>query len=192
MILIGETLLSEDLFDEEFVCNLGACKGACCVEGDAGAPLEEHELGKLEEAYDLAKDYVPKAGQEWIDKLGTFTVDTDGDFVTSLVNGKECVFTTFDKNGTAKCGLENAHRDGVTQWKKPSSCHLYPIRIQKLDEYEALNYHKWNICSDACTLGKELKVPVFRFLKDPLITRYGEDWYNLVEEAFEVWKRDMQ
>ena len=183
MIQVGEVLLSEDLFTEHFVCDLNACKGACCIEGDAGAPLTAGEVGIIEDEIDAILPYLTEEGKRSIEKLGIFDVDTDGEFVTSLNNGKECVFTTYDKNGTAKCGIEDAHRAGALGFKKPISCHLYPIRVSKLRLHDALNYHKWNICAPACECGSKLKVKVFQFLKEPLIRKYGNEWYQQLLEA---------
>lgn len=183
MIQVGEVLLSEDLFTEHFVCDLNACKGACCIEGDAGAPLTAEEVGIIEDEIDAILPYLTEEGKRSIEKLGIFDVDTDGEFVTSLNNGKECAFTTYDKNGTAKCGIEDAHRAGALGFKKPISCHLYPVRVSKLRLHDALNYHKWNICAPACECGSKLKVKVFQFLKEPLIRKYGNEWYQQLLEA---------
>ncbi len=183
MIQVGEVLLSEELFTEHFVCDLKACKGACCIEGDAGAPLTAEEVGIIEDEIDAIIPYLTEEGKRSIEKLGIFDVDTDGEFVTSLNNGKECAFTTYDKNGTAKCGIEDAHRAGALGFKKPISCHLYPVRVSKLRLHDALNYHKWNICAPACECGSKLKVKVFQFLKEPLIRKYGNEWYQQLLEA---------
>jgi hypothetical protein len=186
MMKVGEILVSDDVREKEFVCNLEKCKGACCVEGDFGAPLDEDELAILEEIYPKVKPYLSKEGIEVIEKIGTHTVDEDGDLVTPVIDGRECVYAIYDKKGVLKCGIEQAYYDGKVSWKKPISCHLYPIRITKKKEFEALNYHKWHICSPACALGKELQVPVYKFLKDPLIRKYGEAWYDDLLKAIEA------
>jgi hypothetical protein len=186
MMKVGEILVSDDVREKEFVCNLEKCKGACCVEGDFGAPLDEDELAILEEIYPKVKPYLSKEGIEVIEKIGTHTVDEDGDLVTPVIDGRECVYAIYDKKGVLKCGIEQAYYDGKVSWKKPISCHLYPIRITKKKEFEALNYHKWHICSPACALGKELQVPVYKFLKDPLIRKYGEAWYEDLLKAIEA------
>ncbi len=178
--------MSDDVREKEFVCNLDKCKGACCVEGDFGAPLDEDELAILEEIYPKVKPYLSKEGIKVIEKVGTHTVDDDGDLVTPVIDGRECVYAIYDKKGVLKCGIEQAYNDGKVSWKKPISCHLYPIRITKKKEFEALNYHKWHICSPACALGKELQVPVYKFLKDPLIRKYGEAWYEDLLKAVEA------
>ena len=189
MIIIGQTLVSEELLEEQFVCDLNACKGACCIEGESGAPLELDELLKLEDSLEAARPYMRPEGIAVVDAEGPYTVDDDGDFVTSLV-GKhgECAFVTFDEKGIAKCSLEQAYNDGRTSWKKPISCHLYPIRLAQLKEYVAVNYHRWQVCEPACACGKSLKVPVYKFLKEPLIRRFGEAWYSELEEVAAAWQ----
>ncbi len=190
MIQVDNVLLSDELFTESFACDLGKCKGACCVEGESGAPLEEREIHLLEEIQDELQPYLTEKGKKAIKEQGAFIIDSDGDYVTPLVEGRECAYTTFDKDGTAKCGIEQAYRDGAVSFLKPASCHLYPIRITQLADMEALNYHRWPICDPARVCGMDLKLPVFRFLKGPLTRRYGAAWYNLLEEAFSVWKKE--
>jgi hypothetical protein len=185
MIKVGEVLVSDDIRDKEFVCNLTKCKGACCVEGDFGAPLDESELQILEDIYPIVKPYLTAKAIKTIEKEGTHTIDDDGDLCTPVVEGRECVYSTYDKQGVLKCGIEQAYNDGKLSWKKPISCHLYPIRITSKKNFEALNYHKWHICSPACALGKELQVPVYKFLKDPLTRKYGAEWYAELEKAIE-------
>lgn len=191
MIQIDDKLISEDIFSEEFVCNLNKCKGACCVEGDVGAPLERAETKILEEIFDKVKPYLRPEGVKALEEQGTWTVDEmDGDFVTPMVNGEECAYVIFDERGITKCGIEKAYEDGAVNWQKPISCHLYPIRLKEYSTFTAFNYHEWPICSDACTLGKELKVPVYKFLKTPLIRKYGEDFYKVLSEAAEEWEKE--
>ncbi len=188
MIAIGKTLLSEDVFDQLFACDLSACKGACCVEGESGAPLEEQELAKLEEVFDEVKPYLRNEGLQAIEKVGLFEIDSDGDFVTPIVGGRECAYATFDENGTAKCGIEQAWRDGKTDWQKPISCHLYPIRIKELRDYTALNYHQWRICGDARTCGAQSGISVLEFCKSSLIRKFGAAWYQEALEVYQQWK----
>lgn len=189
MIEVFNTLVDEDLLTESFVCNLDKCKGACCVEGDAGAPLEKSELAILEEIYPLVKPYMTEKGIQAVEESGTWVKDYDGDYTTPCVDGnKECAYVMWE-GGISKCAIEKAHFDGKIGWKKPISCHLYPIRITAYPEFDVLHYDRWNICSDACSFGRELKVPVFRFLKDPLTRKYGEAWYNELEEANTAYKQ---
>ena len=190
MIQIDDKLISEDLFSEEFVCNLAKCKGICCVEGDAGAPLDEDETKILDEIYPKIKSYLRPEGIQAIEEQGTYTLDFEGDLVTPLVNNAECAYVIFDKKGYTKCAIEKAYEDGVIDWQKPISCHLYPIRITEYSNFSAINYHEWDICSDACTLGKELGVKVYQFLKKPLIRKYGEDFYQTLSEAAEEWEKE--
>lgn len=191
MIQIEDKLISEDIFSEEFVCNLSKCKGACCVEGDIGAPLDKEETAILESIYHKVKPYLTEEGKKAIEEQGTWVIDpNDGDFVTPMVEDKECVYVTYDEKGITKCAIEKAYEEGAVDWQKPISCHLYPIRIQKYSTFDAINYHEWQICSDACALGKELQVPVYQFLKTPLIRKYGEDFYKILSEAAEEWKKE--
>lgn len=191
MIQIDDKLISEDIFEEEFVCNLSKCKGACCVEGDSGAPLDDEETKILEKLYPKIKPYLTENGIKAIEEQGTWTKDPfDGDFVTPTVGGRECAYVTFDKNGITKCGIEKAYEDGAIDWQKPISCHLYPIRVTEYKTFSALNYDRWSICSDACTLGKELHVPLYKFLKKPLTRKYGEDFYKTLSDVAEEWKKE--
>lgn len=189
MIIVGDKLISEEIFEEKFVCDLAACKGACCVEGESGAPLNADELLHLEEVIDAVKPYLSAEGLQAIEEKGLYQVDVDGDWVTPLMGDEgPCAYTVFDADGTAKCGIERAYLDGKITWHKPISCHLYPIRLAKLHEYTAVNYHRWPICAPACECGSKLGVPVFKFLKAPLIRAFGEAWYAELEEVFEAWK----
>ncbi len=191
MIKVGEVLVSDDVRDKEFVCNLEKCKGACCVEGDFGAPLNEDELPILEEIYPIVKPYLSPEGVKAIEKQGTHTTDDEGELCTPVIDGRECVYAIYDEKKILKCGIEQAYLDGKITWKKPISCHLYPIRITSKKNFEALNYNKWHICSPACSLGKELQVPVYKFLKAPLIRKYGEQWYAELEEKVEESLREV-
>lgn len=185
MIQIDNTIVSDELRTRKFVCNLKACKGICCVEGDAGAPLEDKEVEFLQNNLEQIKPYMNENGKEAIAVQGVSVLDAEGEKVTPLVNSAECAFVVFDENGVAKCAIENANADGKIDFKKPISCHLYPVRINKYPSFTAVNYHEWDICVDACTLGEELGVKVYEFLKEPLIRYFGEKWYEQLQEVDE-------
>ena len=188
MFQIGKTIVSDDVLEKEFVCNLTACKGQCCVDGDAGARLDKEETAILEEIYPVIKEYLRPEGIAVIEDKGTWVIGEDGDYETPLVNNKECAYVIFDGD-TALCGVEQAYNEGLVQWKKPISCHLYPIRIKEYEQFSAVNYNRWHICDDACALGKELEVPVYKFLKEPLIRKYGESWYAELETVAIEWQK---
>lgn len=189
MIQIDDTIISTDILKKEFVCNLQKCKGICCVEGDSGAPLDEDELPVLEEIFPKIKSHLRPEGIKAIEEQGTYVKDYDGEWVTPLVDGNECAYVVFEKNGITKCGIEKAYEAGDIDFQKPISCHLYPIRLTKLKEFTAVNYDRWDICSDACSLGKELNVTVAEFLKKPLIKRFGEEWFEELMQAKEEIKK---
>lgn len=189
IIQIGNILISLDCLTEKFCCDLDACKGQCCVEGDAGAPITLDEIGGVEDSLDTVWNDLSAAAQSVIDKQGVAYIDQEGEMVTSIVNGKDCVFTCYDK-GCCYCALEKAYREGKTKFCKPISCALYPIREVKLsDGTTGLNYHKWNICKLAREKGKEINMPVYKFLKQPLIDRFGAEWYKMLEDAVEGLKQ---
>ena len=190
MILHDNTIVSEDIFEEHFICDLGKCKGECCVQGDSGAPLEEEELGILDDIYPDVKPYLTREGQNAIEKQGRYIQDVDGEWVTPLIEGRECAFTVFDEKGIAKCGIEMAHLDGKVDWPKPMSCHLYPIRVVKLAVHDAVNYHRWPVCNAACVLGEKEQVTIHQFLKAPLIRKYGAKWYKELEDIYIHWKKN--
>lgn len=177
MINIDNTLVSDDLHEVHFCCDLQKCKGACCVEGDAGAPLEEMEISLLEDYIDAIKPFMPEAGIREVESIGVFDYDAEGRFVTPLVAGRECVYVYFDE-GIARCAIEKAFQEKKIPFPKPLSCHLYPVRIGKLHEGEAVNYHKWPICNEALKNGNKLKLPLYRFLEEALMRKYGRSWYN--------------
>jgi hypothetical protein len=181
MIVIDNTLISEDIRDVRFCCDLEKCKGACCIEGDAGAPLEEDEISQLEDYVDRIKPYMQPDGIKVVEKYGVFDYDMNGEFVTPLIADKDCAFVYYE-NDIAKCAIEKAYEDKKISFRKPLSCHLYPIRIKKYAGNEAVNYHKWDICQPACAMGKKINLPLYKFLKDSLIRKFGEEWYmKLVE-----------
>lgn len=183
LVEIQDKIVSLDLFEKKFVCDLNACKGACCIEGDSGAPLTLDEIDILEEDLEKIKPYMRPEGIEEVEKTGVFYMDWDNDPVTTLVNGAECAFVYFDEKGITKCAIEQAHKEGKTDFKKPISCHLYPIRTKKFNEFEALNYNEWHICSPACACGNELDVKVYKFLKEPIIRAYGEAFFAEMEQV---------
>ena len=183
MFQLGKTIVSEDIIEKDFACNLSKCKGECCVSGVAGAPLEKDETGILKEIYPKLNSFLRPEGIEAIEQQGTSIVSSLGELETPLVNNSECAYLIFNENKIAFCGIEEAYNKGIVNWKKPISCHLYPIRIARYTDFEALNYDRWSICSDACALGEELKVPVYKFLKEPLIRKYGPDFYAELEEV---------
>ncbi|MHC5352654.1 DUF3109 family protein [Myroides sp. LJL115] len=180
MFQIGKTIVSAEVLEREFVCNLSACKGQCCIDGDAGAPVEPQEVEIMNQVYDKVKPFLRPEGQQAIETQGTSIIGEDGEFETPLIHGGECAYVIYE-NEMALCGIEKAYNEGLIDWKKPISCHLYPIRIKEFTSFSAINYDRWDICSDACTLGQELQVPVYKFLKAPLIRKYGEDWYDELE-----------
>lgn len=183
MLQIDETVVSFDLLDEKFVCDLIHCKGACCIEGDDGAPLLQEEIQIIDNLLPIVWNDLTEKSKNIINKKGFFYNDRAGEPVTSIVNGAECVFTYTDENGICKCAIEKAFREGKTDFYKPISCHLYPVRLQKYDGYTAVNYHRWNVCNCARKLGKELKIPIYKFLKEPLIRKFGQEWFNQLEIA---------
>lgn len=181
MYLIEDTVITSDISEQFFVCDLNKCKGACCIEGDLGAPLEKDELQILEQIQSEIAPYLSEIGKEEIKKQGPWVQDEEGDYSTPIIKGRECVYAIYDTNGHLKCGIEQAYLDGKIEFRKPISCHLYPIRVSKLAEFQAVNYERWSICSDACDLGKQLGVPLYQFLKEPLIRKFGEKWYAELE-----------
>lgn len=181
IIQVGDVLVSPDIITEQFCCDLDACKGECCIEGDAGAPVTMDEIGGIEDSLDTVWTDLSANAQAVIDQQGVADIDPEGELVTSIVNGKDCVFTCYE-NGCCLCALEKAHLAGKTEFCKPISCALYPIREKKLSNgLTGLNYHRWSICEAARAKGKELGLPVYKFLKEPLTRRFGEEWYAELE-----------
>ncbi|MEP7277464.1 MAG: DUF3109 family protein [Bacteroidota bacterium] len=184
MIAIENILISDDVISCQFVCDLNKCKGGCCEDGDAGAPLSKQELEEVKKAYERVKPYMTKEGIETIEKNGLYQYDREFGWVTPSVGGKICAYGYRDKKGIILCAFEQAFNEGKIQWKKPISCHLYPIKIKKSSEYEMVNYEpRETMCSPACALGEKLKVPAYVFLKNALVRKYGEDFYRLLEQA---------
>jgi hypothetical protein len=181
MLAIQNTLVSLDLLERHFVCDLNACKGACCVKGDAGAPLTDEEINLLEEIIDDILPYLDEEGKAMIAQKGVFEIDVDGDKGTSLLENGRCAFALVDDCGLVSCGIEKAEKAGDITFKKPISCHLYPVRITEYKEYDAVNYNQWSICKPACDCGAKLNVPLFKFLKEALTRKYGNEWYEELE-----------
>jgi hypothetical protein len=181
MIIIQDKIISDELVEEQFLCNLDACKGACCWEGDAGAPLEQEELALLAEVYPAVSPYLSPAGRAAIAEQGLYVVDKeDGEYRTPLIDNAPCAYMTLTPEGKAQCGIEQAWQAGDISFQKPISCHLYPVRVtaNEISGFEALNYDRWDICSAACDLGEANKLPVYRFVKNALIRKYGEAFYE--------------
>jgi len=191
MIAIDNVLLSDQIINDQFVCDLTSCKGACCVDGDAGAPLDKKELMKVDEVFTEVLPYLRKEGVDEINRQGRYVYDKEFGWVTPTINSKLCVYGIFDANGIVKCGIEQAYLDGKTTWKKPISCHLFPVIVKKSSDgiTEFANYEpREDHCKAACTLGGKLKVPVYKFLKEPLIRKFGEKFYEALDATAEHLK----
>jgi hypothetical protein len=187
MIVIDQIILSDDIAENHFVCDLTACKGACCEEGDSGAPLEQQECELLDAQFQAIKPYISEEGALVIQSQGTHILDQEGDWSTPLMQNGACAYS-IRINGVLQCGIEKAWQQGKSSLQKPISCHLYPIRLNRYDTFEAVNYHRWSICGPACTLGSRLQVPLYIFLKGALIRRFGAEWYEKLES--EIGKRN--
>lgn len=183
MIEIGRTIISIDLLQEHFLCDLSRCKGACCVEGDSGAPLAPGEAEAIERDYDQFSEYLPGHHQDEIELQGFSVIDMEGDQVTPLVNNRQCAYSFYDEKNILKCAVEKAYFEGKTKFRKPVSCHLFPIRITAYKRFDAVNYQQLEICQAGKECGRAQKIPLYKFLKEPLIRKYGEEWYAQLEEA---------
>jgi len=183
MIEIGKTVVSLDVFESHFCCDITQCKGACCIEGDSGAPLTEDEAVQIRTLYPLFREYLSEENQKEIERQGFSVVDTDGDLVTPIVGRNECVYTFVDKNGVTLCAIEKAWLEKEISFRKPVSCHLFPIRITEYKRFDAINYQQLQICKPGRTCGKKKKLPLWKYLKEPLIRKYGETWYYDLEMA---------
>jgi Protein of unknown function (DUF3109) len=183
LVGIQDKIVSFDLFEKRFVCDLSACKGACCIEGTGGAPISMEEIDILEEELEAIKPFMLPEGIAAVDAHGVFYMEDATEASVTLLENEACAFVVYDEKGIAKCAIDNAYRAGVTDFKKPISCHLYPIRVTKTETMEALNFHEWNVCEPACACGSELNVKVFNFLKEPITRAYGEDFYNEMVEV---------
>ncbi|MEO7535564.1 MAG: DUF3109 family protein [Ferruginibacter sp.] len=195
MIAIDNVLLSDEIVREQFVCDLHKCKGGCCVDGDAGAPLAKDELEKINEVYDAVLPYLDEESKRTLQQQGRYVYDNEFGWVTPTIESKVCVYGITDKNGIVKCGIEQAYNDGKVSWKKPISCHLFPIRISlsKNKKTEYVNYEpREDLCSAACSLGKKLKVPVYVFLKDALVRKYGNEFYESLDATAKHLAADVE
>lgn len=181
LVEIQDKIVSTQIFERQFVCDLTACKGACCIEGDGGAPLTKEEIQIIEENLPQILPFMRPEGIAAVEAFGVAYEDQDFEPATTLVDGKECAFVYFDHSNTAKCAIEKAQREGKIDFIKPLSCHLYPIRTKQFNDYMALNYEKWDVCEPACACGEKLEVPVFKFLKEPLIRAFGSEFYQELE-----------
>lgn len=187
MLQIQDTLVSLDVVERFFLCDLAKCKGECCIEGDAGAPISTDEQQILEEVLPIVWDDLLPAARERIAEKGVAYIDEEGDLVTQIVNGRNCVFTTYGPDGLCLCALEKAYREGKISFCKPISCHLYPIRLTQYPTFTAVNYHRWKICKCAEVLGRAEGVRVYQALREPLIARFGKEWYDELEAACQAY-----
>lgn len=187
MLQIKDALVSLDLAERHFLCDLDKCLGECCIEGDAGAPITEEEYKKLKQLVPEVKHLLLPAALRRIEEAGVGYVDEEGDLVTQIVDGRNCVFTTYGPGGKCLCALECAWREGKTDFRKPISCYLYPLRLTEYPEFTAVNYHRWKICRCAEVLGRAKNVRLYQFMKDPLIARFGQEWYDELCEACEAY-----
>ncbi len=190
MIQIDDKIISLDVLKAEFCCNIAKCKGQCCVEGDSGAPLEEEEVSILEEIYSKVKSYLTQEGRNTIETQGTSLIDDDGDTVTPLIDNKACAFVNYNEKGDAYCGIEKAWQEKKISFRKPISCHLYPIRIKKYKDFEAVNYDQWNICQPAKINGSRKGLPLFKFLEEAITRKYGEGFFKAMLESYEYLKKN--
>ncbi|MBN1597967.1 MAG: DUF3109 family protein [Bacteroidales bacterium] len=189
MLQIKNTIISSDLLNKNFCCDLESCKGACCIHGDVGAPLTDFEVKKLSLIYQKLKPFIREEGVRAIEELGTYVVDDENETVTPLIDGKECAYVVFD-NGVARCGIENAYTAGEVDFRKPISCFLYPIRIKKYEQFIAVNYDQWNICESARKNGDRKNLPVYKFVEEALTQRFGTDWFRHLRIAAREIKKD--
>lgn len=187
MLQIQNALVSLDLAEEFFVCDLAKCLGQCCIEGDAGAPITEDEKKKLEEVLPVVWDDLLPAAREVIERQGVAYTDEEGDLVTSIVDGRDCVFTTYAPGGMCLCAVEKAFRERKCDWRKPMSCYLYPLRLTEYPDFTAVNYHRWKICKCARTLGRKEGVRLYEFMRGPLTERFGAEWYDELKQACEAY-----
>ncbi len=198
MVIIGNTVVSLDILEKEFCCDLQTCRGCCCIEGDAGAPITDEENRRIEQLLPVLLPQMTKQARQAVEERGISYRDPEGELVTQIVDGKDCVFSRVDHNGWCYCLIEKACREGKTDFLKPVSCHLYPIRVKEFpargdaDAMSALEYHRWDICHCARQLGKKQHIPLYQFLREPLIRRFGQQWYDELCLTAEQWKKQCQ
>lgn len=191
MFIIGDTLVSLDVLEKEFCCDLDKCRGCCCIEGDAGCPVTDDELPRIERILPELLPQMTREAREIVEQQGLSYLDPSGERVLSIVNGKDCVFARTDHNGWCYCLIEKAYNAGKIDFKKPISCHLYPVRLTQVGERVGVEYHRWDICHCARVLGKKNHLPLYQFLREPLIRRFGEEWYNELDLVAQEWKKQM-
>jgi len=189
MIQIDNAIVALDIIEEKFLCDLSACMGQCCIDGESGAPLEDEEMAIIEKLLPVIWDDLSPEARELIEKQGVAYKDRDGDMVTSIINGEDCVFTYYDDKSICKCAIEKAYKEGKTDFYKPISCHLYPIRLETYKDFTAVNYHRWRVCKAAVALGAEKGLYIYQFLKEPIIRKFGEAWYNELCIAAEEYRK---
>ena len=190
MLQIGNILISLDIVERFFCCDLSKCLGECCIEGDAGTPITKEEYAKLKTILPDIWDYLLPEAQNVIKEQGVGYIDEDGDLVTSIINGKNCVFTCYGNNGMCYCAIEKAYREGKTDFYKPISCHLYPLRLTEYENFTAVNYHRWKICKAAEVLGRKERIRIYQFLEAPLIRRFGKEWYDELCRVCEAYLKE--
>ncbi len=192
MFLIQNTLVSLDVIEKEFCCDLETCRGCCCIEGDAGAPVSDEEVAEIEQILHILLPDMTKEARAVVEKQGISYLDPSGERVTSIVNDKDCIFARTDHNGWCYCLIEKAYHAGKIGFKKPISCHLYPIRLTRVGNYIGVEYHRWDICHCARQLGKKKHIPLYQFLREPLVRRFGEAWYAELELTASEWKKQCE
>lgn len=192
MFLIQDTLVSLDVIEKDFCCDLKACCGNCCIEGDAGAPINDDELNEIEKILPIVLPRMSRKARKVVEQQGLSYIDPSGERVLSIVDNRECVFMQRDENRCCYCLLEQAYEQGLTQWRKPVSCALYPIRLTKVGERVGVEYNRWDICYPARLLGKKEHIAVYQFLKEPLIRRFGQEWYDELVLTANEWKKQCE
>lgn len=190
MLQIKDTIVSLDIAERFFTCDIASCLGECCIEGDAGAPITEDEYKKIKEILPLIWDDLMPRAKEEIEANSVAYVDEEGDLVTQIIDGKNCVFSCYGSNGMCLCAIEKAYREGRVDFMKPISCHLYPLRLKEYPSFTAVSYHRWKICKAAEVLGRKRGVRLYEFLKEPLVRRFGKEWYDELVTACELYLKE--